>query len=120
MSPVMLRPDLSATLEMDALEEKKSVNELVNEAVEHYLYIRQQAKIDQEIAAYETLHNQLIPNFLGHWVVIHEQKLIDHDVDRVALYRRVRSRFGHASVLIRQVQETPCQDLWRHTPSTGS
>lgn len=53
MDAIVLEPSLRMTLEQDAAHEARSVNDLINEAVAHYLRERQQAKIDREIAAYE-------------------------------------------------------------------
>ena len=119
MSDLVLRPDLLETLERDAERESKSVNELVNEAVAHYLRERQRAKLSQEIAAYKALHQELKQKYLGQWVAVHEQKLVDHDPDGGALYQRVRAKYGRAAVLIRQVTEQIIEEVWVRTPSTG-
>lgn len=107
------------TLEQDAAHDARSVNDLINEAVAHYLRERQQAKIDREIAAYETMHAELMRDHLDEWVAIHNQELVDHDRDRVALYRRIRAIYGRTSVLIRQVLAEPIEEIWVRTPSTG-
>lgn len=119
MEKIILRPDLRKALEQDAAQETKSVNELVNNAVEHYLRERQRAKLDQEIAAYETMHPMLIKDHFGDWVAIHNQQLVDADKDKLALYRRIRSKYEKTSVLIRQVAESPIEEVWLRTPSTG-
>ena len=67
------------TLEQDAAQEARSVNDLINEAVAHYLRERQQAKIDREIAAYEAMHMELITDHPGEWVALHEEELVNHD-----------------------------------------
>ncbi len=115
MDTIVLRSDLHETLEKDAEREARSVNEIVNEAVERYLHERQIAKLDAEIAAFEKLRQK----YLGQWVAIHEQKLIDHDSDRAALYKRVRATYGRTAILIRQVTERPDNEIWLRTPSTG-
>ncbi len=115
-----MRSDLRETLEKDARQEaRRSVNDMVNEAVEHYLRERQRAKLDREIPTYEAMHPELRQKYLGQWVAVHNQKLVDHDSDGVALYRRVRARYGRISVLIRQVTEQPIEEVWLRTPSTG-
>lgn len=106
-------------LEQDAVQEARSVSEIVNEAVERYLHERQLAQLDAEIAAFEKLHPELRQKYLGEWVAVHEQKLVDHDNDRAALYKRVRAAYGRTAVLIRQVTEQPDNEIWIRTPSTG-
>jgi len=119
MDTIMLEPNLRAWLEQDAEQDTRSINDLINEAVSQYLRERQQAKLDREIAAYEAMHPQLMLVHAGEWVAIHRQELVDHDRDRVALYRRIRSRYGRTSVLIRQVMDDPIEEVWLRTPSTG-
>jgi hypothetical protein len=119
MDTIALRADLRETLERDAEQEDKSVNEIVNEAVERYLHERQLAKLEAEILAYEKLYLELRQKYLGQWVAVHQQKLVDHDDDRAALYRRVRATYRRTAVLIRQVTEQPDNEIWIRTPSTG-
>jgi hypothetical protein len=119
MDTIVLEPNLRAWLELDAEQDTRSINDMINEAVAQYLRERQQVKLDREIAAYEAMHPQLVHDHAGEWVAIHRQELVDHDHDRVALYRRVRSRYGRTSVLIRQVMDDPIEEVWFRTPSTG-
>lgn len=119
MLSVALRPELSEPLELDAQELNRSVNELVNEAVENYLRARQQEKLNQEIVAYEAMHSQLKQTYLGRWVAIHDSQLVDSDADGAALYKRIRGEYGRKAVLIRQVAAEPVEEIWIRTPSTG-
>ncbi len=119
MDAIVLEPDLRAWIEQDARQDARDVNELVNEAVAHYLRERQQAKLDREIAAYEAMHTELLRDHAGEWVAIHRQTLVDHDMDRVALYRRIRQRYGRTSVLLREVTADPVEEVWIRTPTTG-
>jgi hypothetical protein len=116
---LMLLTDLREILERDAEQEARSISDIVNEAVERYLRERQRAKLDQEIAAYESMHAELWQKYPTQWVAIHKQKLVDHDSDRQALYRRVRARYGRTSVLIREVTDQSQEEIWLRTPSTG-
>ena len=101
------------------MQESRSVNELVKEAVEQFVRERQRAKLRQEIAAYEAMHPTLKQEYLGQWVAVHDQELVDHDRDDVRLRQRVRARYGNSTVLIRQVGEQPVEEVWIRTPSTG-
>jgi len=91
----------------------------LNEAVERYLRERQREKIHRKVVAYEAMFPELRRNYFGLWVAIHEGKLVDHDDDNAALYRRVRAKYGRTSVLMRQVGEQPIEEIWLRTPSTG-
>ena len=119
MDAIVLEPSLRMTLEQDAAHEANSVNDLINEADDDYLRERQQAKIDREIVAYEEMHAELLRDNLDEWVALHNQELVEHDRDRVALDRRLRAWYGRTSVLIRQVLLDPIEEIWMRTPSTG-
>ncbi|MBI4770633.1 MAG: hypothetical protein HY784_09575 [Chloroflexi bacterium] len=119
MDTIVLQPTVREMLEKDAEQEERSMSEIVNEAIEQYLLERQRAKLEREIEAYEAMHTELRRQHFEQWVAIHEQRLVDHDADRAALYRRVRTRYGRTPVLIRQVGEQPAEDIWIRTPSTG-
>lgn len=119
MEEVLLNRQLWHQLNEDAQQESRTVNELVHEAVEQYLQARQHTKLDQEIAAYRQMHAELQTDYLGQWVAIHQQKLVAHDLDRAALYHRVRATYGTSPVLIRQVTLQPDNEIWMRTPSYG-
>src|SRR3954466_14442392 len=104
---IVLRPGLRAILKRNAEQESRTLNDLVNEAVGLYVDGLQQAKIKREAEAYERMHDSLRAQFLGQWVAIHDQQLVDHDNNVEALSRRIREKFGRVSVLIRRVAETP-------------
>jgi hypothetical protein len=116
---IVLRPNLRETLERNAEQESRTLNDLVNEAVSQYVHRLEQEKILREAEAYERMHSDLRARFLGQWVAVHNQQLVDHDSDQQALYRRVREQFGHTAVLMRRVGETPVETIWLRTRSTG-
>ncbi|MDM8518930.1 DUF5678 domain-containing protein [Anaerolineales bacterium HSG6] len=119
MKTITLRADLEERLVENAQHEAKTINDLVNEAVEQYLRHQQQIKLDQEISAYKTMYATLKQEYLGKWVAIHHQKLVDHDADGATLYQRIRKKYGRISVLLRQVGEQPIEEVWVRTPTTG-
>ncbi len=113
---IILRSDLQKQLEINAQQRSKSINDLVNEAVERYLDEQRQHKLDRELTAYETLHHHLQQTHFGKWVAIHQGELVDSDSDGPTLYRRVRAEYGRISVLIRQVKDHPTEEVWLRTP----
>lgn len=119
MEAITLRNDLRETLEENARSESKSVDEIINEAVEYYLREQHVEALELEITAYRRMHARLFKEYAGQWVAIHDQKLFDSDHDRAALYQRVRSNLGQRVVLIRQVLPQPDADIWMRTPSYG-
>ena len=119
MEAIVLRRDLQEVLERDAELQSKTLSDLVNEAVAHYLRDREREKIARETEAYERMHPQLVPDLLGQWVAVHEGEIVDRDSEVSQLLARVRARFGRLPILIRQVSERPVDDIHRRTPSTG-
>jgi hypothetical protein len=116
---ITLRPDLGEALAEDARHSKHDVTDMVNEAIEVYLRDRQRRKIDQEIEAYIEMHADLWKQIPEQWVAIHNGELVDQDIDRVALHRRVHSQYRRIAVLIRQVRPDGDEVIWWRTPSTG-
>ena len=119
MDGIYLRADLRATLEQSAAQQSRSVDELVNEAVEQYLAEQRLAQLNREIEAYKRIHFELREFYLHQWVAVYRGKLFDHDPDRPALYQRVHAALGDAVVLIRQVSEHADPEIVTRTPSTG-
>ena len=120
MEAIRLRPELLVSLEDDARQEGRSLSDIVNDAVTHYLREQQRAKLDREISAYESMHPDLWRKFPKEWVAIHERRVADHDPDRRLLYLRIREAYGPIPILIRQVEELPPTEIWLRTPSTGA
>ena len=119
METIELRPDLREALEQDAERESRSVNDIVNDAVEQYLYEQSKTKILWEIEAYHRMHPELKQKYFHQWVAVHDQKLIDHDEDRTILHRRVHEKYGDISILIREVMEQPEVELRFRTRGRG-
>jgi len=59
--------------------------------------------IAQEAAAYAQMHAELLVKYPKQYVAIHQQKLIDRDMDKIALYRRLAEQYGDTPLLVRQV-----------------
>jgi LPS sulfotransferase NodH len=113
--PIVLDPEWQEWLEESAQQESRSTSELVNEALQYYFHARQREKLAQEVSAYEAMHAELWRTMPGKWVAVHQQTVVDTDIDDVALYRRIRANYPHTAVLIRQVRAKPVEEIgWRH------
>lgn len=119
MAIITLRNDLHEALEENAALTTKSIDDLVNEAVEQYIRERQRTKLDIEIEAYEAIQSDLWAKYPNYWVAIHNKEVVDTDMDGTALYKRVREKYGRTSVLIRQITEKLVNEVHLRTPSTG-
>lgn len=62
--------------------------------------------MDREVAAFESIHEELKEQYLDEFVAIRQGQVIDSDADEQPLIVRVRERFPADVVLFRKVQET--------------
>ena len=116
---VDLRPDLNRSLVESARLEKKTVGDLINDAVEYFLEWRWREALDRELSAYAAIHGELWRTQRGQWVAVYEGRLVDQDTDEATLVGRVRAQIGEVPVLICQVGPSPVEESWLRTPSTG-
>lgn len=108
---------LYAALEQEARQRNQSVETLVETAVTHFLTASEmsepanqltpttigaarRAKIHTEAKAWRSLPEAERSRYQGQFVAVHEGRVIDHDADRLQLYRRVREQLGDMPVLI--------------------
>ena len=59
-----------------------------------------QAKIHAEAGAWRSLPPAVRRGYGDDFVAVHDGRVVDHDGDRLTLFRRVRTRFGDVPVLI--------------------
>lgn len=64
---------------------------------------------DRELAkkTFRHLHPQFLANYPDQYVAIHQDKVVDHDPDRVALLERINSNYPDTFILVRQVRPEP-------------
>ena len=106
---VLQEKDLVEQLQQVAVAQATSTEALLNQAVTEFLENCALQKIQEETAAFERMHAQLVTQYLGQHVAIHLGELVDHDLDLLALRRRIRQRFGRLPILLRAV--TPEREL---------
>lgn len=76
----------------------------------------QRGAMKAEIAAYEAMHVELVKQYLGQYVAMHQGRLIDHDVDPVALHQRIAEKYAGKVVLSRKVQKDAAPVLHMRSP----
>ena len=74
----------------------------------------------REEEAFQRLHPQLLETYSGEYVAIHNGKVVDHDSDQVALYRRVSQRVPDRFVLIAKVTPQPTEEYRFRSPRLNS
>lgn len=74
------------------------------------------AKIHAEAEAWRALPEPARQGYGQDYVAIHEGQVVDHDADRLALYRRVRERLGDVAVLITPASAPSPREFHVHSP----
>jgi hypothetical protein len=72
--------------------------------------------VARERAAFITLHPRLLEQYKGQHVAIHGGRVVDHDVDSVALSLRVYNRYPHEFVWIAPVTSQPVEEWAVRSP----
>ncbi len=67
--------------------------------------------MEQNLEAYKSMHGELVERYLGQYVAICDRKLVDHDLDPVALLQRVRDHYPDQVILRQKVERMPERDL---------
>ncbi len=75
-----------------------------------------ESAVDREEKAFRQLHPILREKYLGQYVAIYNGELIDHDIDQVALYLRVKDRLPGKFVWIAPVREQPIEEYVIRSP----
>lgn len=95
-------------LEVLARAQGSTIQLMAQEVVRQYARDRTKPntgqKLEQEIAAYQSMHAGLLQKYPGKYVAVHKGQVVDFDLDQLALYFRVRKLFPGEEILIRQVR----------------
>lgn len=115
MLTVTLKEDVAS--EIEELAEKAHVEPeaVVDKALRAYLLQRRREKIRAETQAFET-QRDMLAQYYGHYVAMHEGQVIDHDPDLRTLHLRVFARLGNTLVLLKQVTNEPERELVFRSP----
>ena len=76
----------------------------------------QAAAIDQEQRAFESQHNELLKQYSGRYIAMIGGQVVDDDLDRLTLRRRIRQQYDDSPVLITSVEEEPTQTVRVRSP----
>jgi hypothetical protein len=92
-----LQPDSSTT----------NIADIVEAALQQYIFRQRQEKIARERRWYELHHHELFQQYAGQYVAIHNTQVIDADPDGRRLSRRMRQQHGRVAIAIIQVADSP-------------
>jgi hypothetical protein len=79
--------------------------------VREHLEQLEEQKLEAEVQAFERMHPQLVKQYLGQFVAVHEGQIVDADVDFETLFLRLEKYLRDVPVLIRQVSAEPILEL---------
>ncbi len=113
MSTIVLEPELYGLIQRRAQEHKRSIDEILSEAVQQYLWELDRKKISEESALYHERYPELKARYLGQYIAMRNGEVIDHDADFQTLYRRVVTQFPDTPVMITLVEEEPDKPILR-------
>jgi len=115
-SAVALQPDLVERIRRATKNVGASVEDFVNQAVRERLENLEDQKLEAESQAFERLHPQLIQQYLGQFVAVHNGRIVDADADFEVLFLRLQEYLGEIPVLIRAVNTEPTLELRAPSP----
>ena len=120
MAAITVQVDLMEEVRHLAEQRRISPEEIFDIALRRYLRDAQEHKIQQEAESFRDMHPELVKQYLGQVVAIHEGQVVDHDADFELLHQRIRQRFGRTAVLLRRVETKPERVLTFHSQHRAS
>lgn len=100
MTDLHVPPDLAKEIRREAEAEGVTAERLLADAWRHYRTVAQRKKIQAEMEWWQNLPPEARSRHAGEYVAVHNQQVVDHDLDRARLHKRIRERYGHTAVLI--------------------
>jgi len=106
---IALRPSVANQIKAEAEQRQTSLETLVNDWLEEQLWRERREQIHREGERFQAKHAELLAQYAGHYVAMHDGAVLDHDIDIQRLHARVRAQYGDAPILIAPVTPEPIQ-----------
>lgn len=100
MLELIVPDDLAREIRQEAETKGVAAEVVIEAAWRHYRTLANRKKIDKETAWWNNQPEEIRHKYKGEYVAVHSQMVVDHDVDRTALHRRIREKYGKIAVLI--------------------
>lgn len=100
MKVLTVSDELAKEIESEAQTRGHGVEELLKQAIRRERTLAERKKIEREQTWWLAQPLTERAKYSGKYIAVHNQALVDSDVDSNALYRRVRARFGRTPVLM--------------------
>jgi len=106
MTTVAIEADLYRRIEKAADAKRASVDALLSEVIQRYLWDLERRAIAEQSAVYRRLHPSLRAEYPDRYIAMHDGEVVDHDVDLPALLGRVRQQWRDTPVLVTWVGDS--------------
>jgi len=100
MVAIQISEELVGTIQREAKIRGLSVEDYLRTAIQRTHTISARQKIEQEQEWWFSLPLSKRAKYEGLFIAVHNQKLVDHDREEEALYRRVRKKYGKTPILV--------------------
>jgi hypothetical protein len=107
MSAVTIEPEVLEDLERAATELQSTVEAVLSEAVQRYLWDLRRHAVSRESQAYRRQHTQLRQQYDGLYIAMRDGQVVDSGPHFEELRERVRRKWGDTAVMITRVTEEP-------------
>jgi hypothetical protein len=107
MAELVVSAGTIAQLKRVADERGTTAEELAEQAIRQFLRDEKRRLMQQESAAFQAMHAELLVKYPGEYVAIHQGQMVDHDPDQLTLFTRIEAQYPDVPVLIRQVLPEP-------------
>lgn len=116
LAQVPMDAKLAESLQQVAAERGKPLEVVMNDLAQSYLREQRHAQLLAEMDRFRVNHRELVAEFNGEYIGLHNGEVLDHDVDGGLLHKRLRQKHGSLPILIVQVSESPEQEFTVRNP----
>lgn len=113
---ISLKQDLADQISSLAGKSQANAEAFVDKALRTYLAQFRREKIRAETEAFNQQYQQLLAEYEGQYVAVHNGQIIDHHDDLRTLHLRVFDQLGHTPVLLKKVRGQPDRELVFRSP----
>ena len=106
MTTITLEPQLTAEILKLTGDDSQEAESFVNRVLWKQLANVRRDKLVQEQIHFERQHSQLLLQFEGEYIAMHNGQVIDHDKNLRDLHLRVAEQHGRTPILLKQVTES--------------
>lgn len=100
MIVLQVSEELGSTIQNEAEIRGVSIEDYLESVIQREKTLSARRKIEQEQAWWINLPLSQRAKYENTYIAVHNEALVDHDVDEQALYKRIRAKYGKTPILI--------------------